>query len=67
MDTPTPELSLIIPCYNEASHLEASVAQLLEVLDTTRYRYDIVFVDDGSRDHTRDLIARICARWPCLK
>jgi len=64
MDPSIPDLSLIIPCYNEASHLEASVAQLLEVLDTTRYSYDIVFVDDGSRDHTRDVIARICAQRP---
>ena len=32
-DVPAPELSLAIPCYREAGHLEASVDALCEVLD----------------------------------
>lgn len=58
------DLSLVIPCYNEAPHLAGSVKALREVLDGTRYDYEIVFVDDGSRDGTRDLLREICAQAP---
>jgi glycosyltransferase involved in cell wall biosynthesis len=55
------DLSLVVPCFNEGGHLRASVAMVLEVLDQTRYDYEVVFVDDGSRDDTRQRILEICA------
>ncbi len=55
------DLSLVIPCYNEAPHLRDSVRALREVLDPTRLDYEIVFVDDVSRDETRAVIQEICA------
>jgi len=58
------DLSLVIPCYNEAPHLRASVAALCGVLEATRYEYEIVFVDDGSQDETRVLLQEICATTP---
>jgi len=58
------DLSLVIPCYNEAPHLRESVAALSEVLESTRYQYEIVFVDDGSQDDTRKLLQEICATAP---
>jgi glycosyltransferase involved in cell wall biosynthesis len=58
------DLSLVVPCYNEAPHLRASVAAVREVLEATRYKYEIVFVDDGSRDGTRELLQDLCATTP---
>lgn len=63
-EAPAPDLSLAIPCFDEEGHLEESVDALCEVLDATRWSYEIVFVDDCSRDRTREAIARICARRP---
>lgn len=54
------DLSLVVPCYNEEPHLVASVAAVREVLDSSRYSYEIVFVDDCSGDGTRDVIRRLC-------
>jgi len=59
-----PDLSLVIPCYNEGEHLRQSVADLLEVLDQLTLEAEVLFVDDGSRDDTREQIAEICARDP---
>jgi glycosyltransferase involved in cell wall biosynthesis len=59
--TPPPDLSLVVPCYNEGPHLAASVAAVVEVLETTPWSWEIVFVDDGSGDDTRTVIQRICA------
>ena len=57
------DLSLVIPCYNEAPHLKASVATLLELLEATRLHYEVVFVDDASLDHTRELLEALCIEY----
>ena len=54
------DLSVVIPCYNEELHLRESTRILAAVLDKTRYEYEIVLVDDGSTDGTRDVIETLC-------
>lgn len=58
------DLSLVLPCFNEAPHLRASATAISEVLERTGLRYDVVFVDDFSRDGTRELLPEICASIP---
>lgn len=58
------DLTLVLACYNEEPHLVDSVEQILEVLDGSRWSYEIIFVDDCSRDRTRQLIDQIIARYP---
>jgi glycosyltransferase involved in cell wall biosynthesis len=55
------DLSLIVPCYNEAGHLRSNVRAMIEILETTPWSFEIVFVDDGSADDTRAVITEICA------
>jgi len=57
----TPDISLIVPCYNEARHLRQNVGAVVEVLELSRWSWEIVFVDDGSEDQTRAIIRDICA------
>lgn len=57
----TLDLSLIVPCYNEARHLRASMRTVIEVLELTPWSWEVVFVDDGSEDETRTQIVEICA------
>ena len=57
----TPDLSLVIACYNEEPILEESVAETLRVLDALRTAYEVIFVDDASRDRTVEVIDRIIA------
>lgn len=59
-----PDLSLVVPCYQEESHLRESAAAVIEALDAARLDYEIVFVDDASRDGTRAIIEEICAATP---
>lgn len=55
-------ISVVIPCYNE----EKSVAELYERLkkvfenDLPAYDYEIIYVDDYSKDRTRDEIKKLC-------
>ncbi|PIQ83424.1 MAG: hypothetical protein COV75_07580 [Candidatus Omnitrophica bacterium CG11_big_fil_rev_8_21_14_0_20_63_9] len=55
------DLSLIIPCYNETPILVESVRELVAVLRATRLTYELIFVDDASRDGTVELLER-CRR-----
>lgn len=61
------DLSLIIPCYNEELILEASVKQVFEILNNTRFDYEIIFVDDHSKDNTKSVIENITRSYPDKK
>ncbi|MFN3652106.1 MAG: dolichyl-phosphate beta-glucosyltransferase [Armatimonadota bacterium] len=52
---PSPQLSLIFPCYNEEGRLPASLARAREYLDGAGYSYEILVVDDGSADRTAEV------------
>jgi len=59
-----PDVSLVIACYNEQELLEESVRELLSVMDATRFSYELIFVDDGSRDGTREIISDLVGKNP---
>ena len=52
-----PELSIVIPIYNEEAGLAALFARLYPALDRLRTPYEIVFVNDGSRDNSVSILA----------
>jgi glycosyltransferase involved in cell wall biosynthesis len=60
----TPEVSVVIACYDEEPHLAASFAEIVATMDDSRRPYEIVFVDDRSRDRTRDVIETLVASHP---
>ncbi len=64
MTTAPVDFSLVIACYNEEPILESSVAETLRVLDAMRWSSELIFVDDASRDRTREIIDRIVAAHP---
>jgi len=57
----TPELSVIVPVYNEADNLEALVARLVPVLERVVASHEIVFVDDGSSDNSMEKLRALHA------
>jgi glycosyltransferase involved in cell wall biosynthesis len=51
------ELSVIIPVYNEEENVEPLMREITSVLDRLGKRYEIIVVDDGSRDATFERLA----------
>jgi undecaprenyl-phosphate 4-deoxy-4-formamido-L-arabinose transferase len=51
-----PELSVIIPVYNEQAGLDALFARLYPALDALATPYEIIFVDDGSKDRSAAML-----------
>ena len=52
----TPELSVVIPVYNEEAGLSALFARLYPALDALGIAYEVIFVNDGSRDRSAALL-----------
>jgi glycosyltransferase involved in cell wall biosynthesis len=50
------DLSVVIPVYDEEDSLPLLWSEIREVLEPTRLRYEVIFVDDGSRDRSADIV-----------
>jgi len=62
-----PELSVVVPVYNEAENLESLFARLEAVLQELNTSYEIVCVNDGSRDETLPGLIAHHQRNPAIK
>lgn len=62
-----PELSVVIPVYNEEDVLPLLVERLRPVTDGLGVTYEVVTVDDGSTDGTAVALQRFLREWPQLR
>ncbi len=60
----TCDVSIIIACYREEGHLKQSVWQVLAIMDSLRWSYELVFVEDCSPDNTAAIIRSILEEQP---
>ena len=59
--------SVVVPLYNEEDVLEETYNRLSAVMRQTKETYELVFVNDGSRDRTAEIAAGLCDRDPHVK
>lgn len=62
----TPQLSVVVPLYNEEDSLQQLVDQLLAALRPMGLAFELVLVDDGSRDGTPLLLRQLAPQVPEL-
>src|SRR5688572_24869519 len=62
-----PVLSIVAPAYNEEKNLPAFIAAIIPVLEGIGETFEIVFVDDGSRDGTLGMLAAAASQDPRIK
>lgn len=60
----TPEVSFVIPVYNEEAILQAAVLDLRESFGVHERSYEILLAENGSRDGTVRVLERLCAKFP---
>lgn len=59
------KLSLIVPCYNEAENVSAFQEAVINAFQECDYDYEIIFVNDGSRDATLHNLKKLYAAQKC--
>ena len=57
-------LSVVLPAYNEEAMLLKTARRLSEILNAEKIQYQLVFVDDGSKDHTWECIRKAAENDP---
>ena len=62
--TRVPRLSYFFPAHNEEANIEALVAEALETLPALAETFEIIAVDDGSKDRTGEIADRLAAEHP---
>lgn len=58
------DLTIIIPLYNSSKYIDILVSMLID--QKTNYKYEIIFVDDGSTDSTLEIISKYEKQYPSL-
>ncbi len=62
-----PILSIVIPLFNEESVLDETYRRVKQVMDLQGLRYELIFVDDGSTDKSRIILAARANQDPCVR
>jgi cellulose synthase/poly-beta-1,6-N-acetylglucosamine synthase-like glycosyltransferase len=62
-----PRISAVIPAYNESQGLAEAIKQIAEILDACESAWEIIIVDDGSRDQTYQQICQLSEAEPRIK
>lgn len=63
------KISILIPCYNEQENVVPMSEAIVNLFETelAQYDYELVFIDNDSKDNTRPLLREICAKNPRIK
>ncbi len=56
---PEVDITVVLPVFNEAGHLEDEIARTRAALDASDYTYEIICIDDGSSDGSTELLQKI--------
>src|SRR5579872_1818350 len=57
-------LSVVIPAHNEEGHLEGTVRSIIEQLSAAQIQFEILVINDNSRDDTEQILVKLCAAHP---
>src|SRR6185437_6621093 len=64
---PSPFYSIIIPAFNEAERIGASLERILQYVKASRWSAEILVVNDGSTDNTNAVVQEFAARNPIVR
>jgi glycosyltransferase involved in cell wall biosynthesis len=62
-----PEISLVIPCYNEQDNLRALFTAIRAAVDPLKLPYEVVITDDCSKDKSWEILKELAAADPRLR
>lgn len=60
------KLSVVIPCYNEEDNVIPLFECIITILNTSTFKYELIFINDGSTDNTFVLLNELYTKFPYL-
>ena len=66
-NSPRPSISVFFPAYNDAHSIGKLVADALEILPGLTDTYEVIVVDDGSLDETRDVLEQLKSKYKAVR
>ena len=67
MNIENPEISLVIPCYNEEGNLRELIKAIRESVDPLKIAYEVVITDDCSKDKSWEILKELAASDPRIR
>ena len=67
MNIATPEISLVIPCYNEEGNLRELIKTIRAAVDPLKLPYEVVITDDCSKDKSWEILKELAASDPRIR
>ncbi|WP_159790621.1 glycosyltransferase family 2 protein [Sodalinema gerasimenkoae] len=67
LDVPSFDVSVVVPIYNEVESVGHLVEAIATIMEGTEFSYNIILVDDGSTDGTRDRLRELVGEYKQLK
>ncbi|MGZ3569609.1 MAG: glycosyltransferase, partial [Thermodesulfobacteriota bacterium] len=61
------DISVVVPVFNEEENLPILVPRIVEVLKPLGKTYEMIFVDDGSTDRSRQLLKEMVSQYPQIR
>lgn len=63
----TPDISVVIPLYNESESLPELTQWIDRVMRENSFAYELIFIDDGSRDSSWSVIEELSEKYPAVR
>ena len=67
MNIENPEISLVIPCYNEEGNLRELIKAIRESVNPLKISYEVVITDDCSKDKSWEILKELAAADPHIR
>ncbi|MGL4745749.1 MAG: glycosyltransferase, partial [Dermatophilaceae bacterium] len=64
---PTPDVTVVLPCYNEAAHVLAEIDRISAAFDASELVYEVLCIDDSSTDDTLAVLRKAQHRYPKVR
>lgn len=65
--SPTPYITVVLPCYNEQDHVMQEIERITKSLDASGYTYELLCVDDASTDGTLRVLQEALLLYPAMR
>jgi dolichyl-phosphate beta-glucosyltransferase len=61
------KLSIVIPAYNEEKRIKNTISKIIKYVDSNKIKYELIVVDDGSRDNTVKMVQNFSGNVKIIK